>query len=79
MPIATASKAQSLGTKRNCNHCSARFYDFGKDEPTCPKCHQVVAVEPQPEPPESAPPPDATDSDDRPLDDSIYSDRRANW
>ncbi len=28
----------SLGTKRSCPDCSTKFYDFNKDDLTCPKC-----------------------------------------
>jgi len=34
-----ASAPVNLGTKRTCTKCSTRFYDFGKTEITCPKCH----------------------------------------
>ncbi|MCH9649862.1 MAG: FYDLN acid domain-containing protein [Deltaproteobacteria bacterium] len=27
-----------LGTKYDCPSCSIKFYDFGKQEPICPKC-----------------------------------------
>jgi len=27
-----------LGTKHECFHCGAKFYDLGKPEPICPKC-----------------------------------------
>lgn len=27
-----------LGTKFECFHCGARFYDLGRPEPICPKC-----------------------------------------
>lgn len=30
---------QTLGTKRMCPKCSAKFYDFGKEELNCPKCN----------------------------------------
>lgn len=32
----------NLGTKRHCQHCNAKFYDFGKDELKCPKCGKAV-------------------------------------
>ena len=35
-----------LGTKRLCAHCSAKFYDLGKDPIVCPKCGQVYEVAP---------------------------------
>ncbi|MBI3131550.1 MAG: FYDLN acid domain-containing protein [Acidobacteria bacterium] len=27
-----------LGKKHNCFQCGAKFYDFGKADPSCPKC-----------------------------------------
>lgn len=27
-----------LGTKYDCPSCGIKFYDFGKQEPICPKC-----------------------------------------
>ena len=30
--------ASSLGNKHTCWSCGAKFYDFGKKSPTCPKC-----------------------------------------
>jgi len=35
----------NLGTKRACPKCSAKFYDFGKDELVCPKCGEEFDVE----------------------------------
>lgn len=29
----------TLGTKRTCPKCSAKFYDFAKEELNCPKCN----------------------------------------
>ena len=29
---------QGLGKKINCQHCEAKYYDFGKKAPVCPKC-----------------------------------------
>ena len=34
-----------LGTKRQCQSCSARFYDLGREPITCPKCGTVFVVE----------------------------------
>jgi len=32
----------SLGNKRTCRKCQTKFYDFNKEEMTCPKCqHQM--------------------------------------
>ena len=28
----------NLGKKYNCFGCGTKFYDFGKPDPTCPKC-----------------------------------------
>jgi uncharacterized protein (TIGR02300 family) len=33
-----------LGTKRLCQHCSAKFYDLEKDPIVCPKCGTVFEV-----------------------------------
>lgn len=44
MPLVAASKAMALGTKRTCRDCGARFYDFGKPEPACPKCGSFFDV-----------------------------------
>ncbi len=30
------------GKKRTCESCGARFYDLGRDPPTCPKCTTQV-------------------------------------
>ncbi len=30
--------ATELGTKHECPNCSAKYYDMGKSDPTCPKC-----------------------------------------
>ncbi len=32
---------QTLGIKRHCLNCGARFYDLGKSPITCPKCDTV--------------------------------------
>ncbi len=37
---------KSLGTKRTCPNCEARFYDLNKDPIECPKCHYTFTVEP---------------------------------
>lgn len=39
-----------FGTKRTCTGCGARFYDFHKAEPSCPKCKTVVVILKAPEP-----------------------------
>ncbi len=60
MQVVTAPR---LGTKRQCQSCGAKFYDFNRDPPTCPKCKAtLVAVAPSadaaPEPaPVAAPSP----------------------
>jgi uncharacterized protein (TIGR02300 family) len=33
-----------LGTKRQCGHCAAKFYDLNKDPIVCPKCHTVLEL-----------------------------------
>src|SRR5476649_2126768 len=40
MNLATAPR---LGTKRQCLNCGAKFYDFNRTPPTCPKCKREVA------------------------------------
>ena len=30
------------GQKHTCANCGAKFYDFKKDQPACPKCETVV-------------------------------------
>jgi len=37
---------ESLGTKRTCPECSARFYDLNKSPIECPKCGAAFTVEP---------------------------------
>ena len=37
---------ESLGIKRTCPACNARFYDLGKDPIECPKCGETFTVEP---------------------------------
>ncbi|NBX67999.1 MAG: hypothetical protein EBR01_03425 [Proteobacteria bacterium] len=32
----------SLGNKRSCKKCQAKFYDFNKEEIECPKCKHVM-------------------------------------
>ena len=36
----------SLGMKRTCPSCAARFYDLNKDPIVCPKCGESFVVEP---------------------------------
>ena len=51
------------GTKRDCQHCGARFYDLNKDPAYCPKCgteyraHATTKVSHAPAPQPKAPPP----------------------
>lgn len=49
MKKATTKKETSspvnLGTKRTCPKCSTRFYDFAKEDITCPKCQAKVDPE----------------------------------
>ena len=33
-----------LGRKHVCAECGAKFYDMGKEEPTCPKCGSVAPL-----------------------------------
>jgi uncharacterized protein (TIGR02300 family) len=33
-----------LGTKRQCQSCSAKFYDLARDPITCPKCGTVFQI-----------------------------------
>jgi len=42
--IIAASKTSRLGTKRTCRACAARFYDFEKPEPSCPKCKAIFDI-----------------------------------
>ena len=44
-----------LGSKHLCTECGARFYDLGRQPPTCPKCDTVVAAAPKPRPSRSRP------------------------
>jgi len=30
--------ANKLGEKHVCSNCGAKFYDFGKSDPKCPRC-----------------------------------------
>lgn len=39
---AAQQTAVSLGTKRTCPKCTAKFYDFQKPEIQCPKCGTEV-------------------------------------
>lgn len=39
---AEKSSAASLGTKRACPQCGTKFYDFNKEDLTCPKCDAKV-------------------------------------
>lgn len=33
----------TLGNKRACKKCQTKFYDFNKDEITCPKCNHKMS------------------------------------
>jgi uncharacterized protein (TIGR02300 family) len=35
---------KDLGTKLNCQNCEAKFYDFNKKKPVCPKCDTEYVV-----------------------------------
>lgn len=35
----------NLGTKRTCPKCSTKFYDFGKEDLSCPKCETRLSLE----------------------------------
>jgi uncharacterized protein (TIGR02300 family) len=35
----------SLGTKRTCPDCGAKFYDFNKSELVCPKCESQIDLD----------------------------------
>lgn len=39
------SEPVSLGNKRTCKKCHAKFYDFNKQEIECPKCKHVMSQE----------------------------------
>ena len=45
-----------LGSKHLCTECGARFYDLGRQPPTCPKCETVVVATTKPRPSRSRPP-----------------------
>ncbi len=45
---------KDLGTKHLCASCGAKFYDFGKKSPTCPKCETVAEVVVKPRPTRAA-------------------------
>jgi uncharacterized protein (TIGR02300 family) len=36
------SGSVDLGNKRTCKKCQAKFYDFNKEEVSCPKCGHVM-------------------------------------
>ena len=42
--VVSSSKGKDLGVKRACASCGAKFYDFGKTEPTCPRCGKVFDI-----------------------------------
>lgn len=52
----------SLGTKRQCQSCGAKFFDRDRKPPVCPKCERVLAEEAEAPPPAPAPPPRAARS-----------------
>ena len=35
----------NLGSKRTCIKCATKFYDFNKEEISCPKCNAVMDAE----------------------------------
>ena len=54
------------GTKHSCTACQAKFYDFNRSPPYCPRCGTVVTMEgdnPPPDPPEDDIVHDAGDAD----------------
>ena len=55
MSVVVGAKAASLGTKRTCRSCAARFYDLCKEPPVCPQCQAVFDVHAVPELPPLAP------------------------
>lgn len=38
----------NLGKKFTCFKCKTKFYDLGKSEPLCPKCHTDQRLDPNP-------------------------------
>ena len=40
----------SLGTKRECTKCSAKFYDLGAKPVVCPKCGTTQKIDDKPKP-----------------------------
>ena len=54
MSVPSASR---LGVKRQCLACGAKFYDFNRAPPTCPKCKHELVLAPvaEPAPPAEAP------------------------
>lgn len=38
------TESMNLGTKRACPHCATKFYDFNKDEISCPKCKASLDI-----------------------------------
>ena len=55
MNIPTGSR---LGTKRQCLSCGAKFYDFHRQPPTCPKCKKPLNLQlAAPAEPDAAPAP----------------------
>jgi exodeoxyribonuclease V len=56
-----AAAASRLGTKRRCLACGTRYYDLGKEPPTCSRCgakagSKFEKAEPGPKPSAGAPP-----------------------
>ncbi len=45
---------KDLGSKHLCASCGAKFYDLGKQPPTCPKCETVAEVVVKPKPTRAA-------------------------
>jgi hypothetical protein len=46
-----------LGYKWACFHCGAKFYDLGKPDPICPRCHSDQREQPESDSPPPPPPP----------------------
>jgi hypothetical protein len=32
------TRRSNLGTRRFCSSCSTKYYDLGKEDPSCPRC-----------------------------------------
>jgi hypothetical protein len=73
MSIIAASKTARLGTKRTCRSCGARFYDFDKAQPACPKCQAIFDVHAEPVLPALEP----LSEEESALDAELETERRA--